>query len=75
MSDTNAQKEVNITRTFNVPRDVLFNAFTNQETLARWWGPKGFTNPVCEFEAKDGSGRPSAKRNNFSFQLGIGMPF
>lgn len=39
-------------RTFNAPRQEVFKAWTDAETLAKWWGPEGFTNPVCEIDAQ-----------------------
>ncbi len=41
-----------ITRTFDAPRSVVWKAWTDPEQIAKWWGPKGFTNPVCEWNAK-----------------------
>lgn len=52
---TNAtRKEVTITRTFEAPRDVVFRAWTDATQLARWWGPAGWTNPVCEVDPRPG---------------------
>jgi hypothetical protein len=42
------EREVVITRLFDAPPEVVFAAWTDPEQLARWWGPDGFTNPVCE---------------------------
>lgn len=47
-------KELTITRTFNAPRELVWEAWTNQKHIEQWWGPKGFTNPVCEWNAKTG---------------------
>jgi uncharacterized protein YndB with AHSA1/START domain len=49
-----AEREITITRTFDAPRALVFKAWTDAKVLAQWWGPKGFTNPRCEFEAKVG---------------------
>ncbi len=49
-----AEREITITRVFDAPRTLVFKAWTDPTMLAQWWGPKGFTNPVCEFEAKIG---------------------
>jgi uncharacterized protein YndB with AHSA1/START domain len=35
------------------PRTV-FNAFAQADSLARWWGPAGFTNTFQQFEFKTG---------------------
>jgi uncharacterized protein YndB with AHSA1/START domain len=49
-----AEGELTITRTFDAPRALVFQAWTDPQHLARWWGPEGFTNPVCEFDARVG---------------------
>ena len=49
-----AEREVIITRVFDAPRALVFKAWTDPRHLAQWWGPEGFTNPVCEFEAHVG---------------------
>ena len=35
---------------------LVFKAWTDPEHLARWWGPHGFTNPVCEVDVRPGGG-------------------
>ena len=49
-----AEREITITRVFDAPPAVVFKAWTDAAQLAQWWGPKGFTNPVCEFDARIG---------------------
>jgi uncharacterized protein YndB with AHSA1/START domain len=46
--------EVTLTRIFDAPRDMVWKAWTDPTMLARWWGPKGFTNPVCEADVRVG---------------------
>jgi hypothetical protein len=41
-------------RVLDAPPDRVFRAWTDPEGLARWWGPKGFTNPLCEVDARPG---------------------
>ncbi|HEY3760971.1 MAG TPA: SRPBCC domain-containing protein [Verrucomicrobiae bacterium] len=43
-----------ITREFDAPRELVFKAWTDPKQLAEWWGPKGFTNPVCEWDVRPG---------------------
>lgn len=45
---------VSFTRRFSAPRELVFKLWTDPAHLAKWWGPKGFTNPVCEFDARPG---------------------
>jgi uncharacterized protein YndB with AHSA1/START domain len=49
-----AEREVTIARLFDAPRALVFAAWTDPKHLAQWWGPQGFTNPVCQFEARVG---------------------
>jgi uncharacterized protein YndB with AHSA1/START domain len=46
--------EVTLTRIFDAPRDMVWKAWTDPTLLARWWGPKSFTNPVCEADVRVG---------------------
>jgi len=43
-----------ITRVFDAPRELVFKAWTEAEHLKHWWGPKSFTNPVCEIDLQRG---------------------
>jgi uncharacterized protein YndB with AHSA1/START domain len=49
-----AERELTIIRVFNAPRALVFKAWTDPKHLAQWWDPQGFTNPVCEFDARAG---------------------
>ncbi len=46
--------ELVITRVFDAPRALVFAAWTDPKQLAAWWGPEGFTNPVCEADPRPG---------------------
>lgn len=48
------ERKVLITRVFDAPRAVVFRAWTDPKQMAKWWGPKGFTNPVCELDVRPG---------------------
>jgi uncharacterized protein YndB with AHSA1/START domain len=41
-------------RVFDAPRELVFKAWTDPKHVAQWWGPKGFTNPVCELDVRPG---------------------
>ncbi len=32
----------------------MFQAWIDPKHMAQWWGPKGFTNPVCEMDVRPG---------------------
>ena len=48
------RRELTLTRVFRAPRALVFQAWTDPKHLSQWWGPKGFTNPVCEEDARVG---------------------
>jgi len=47
-------REVTFTRILDAQREVVFKMWTDAEHLKHWWGPTGFTNPVCEFDPRPG---------------------
>ena len=47
-------REIVTTRLLDAPREVVFRAFGDPRMLARWWGPKGFTNTFHEFDLRPG---------------------
>jgi uncharacterized protein YndB with AHSA1/START domain len=49
-----AERTVTITRVVDAPRELVFRLWTDPEHMAQWWGPHGFTNPVCELDARVG---------------------
>lgn len=49
-----SKKELTLTRIFDAPRDLVFKAWTDPVLVQQWWGPRGVTNPTCEWEARPG---------------------
>jgi uncharacterized protein YndB with AHSA1/START domain len=43
-----------MTRTFAAPPDLVFKMWTDPKHMSQWWGPHGFTNPVCELDVRPG---------------------
>jgi uncharacterized protein YndB with AHSA1/START domain len=48
------EQEIVIARVFDAPRNLVFKAWTEPERLMRWWGPQGFTAPVCRTDPRPG---------------------
>ncbi|MHB1006307.1 MAG: SRPBCC family protein [Chloroflexota bacterium] len=48
------KRELVITRVINAPRKVVFKAWTDPKQVTQWWGPFGFTIPVCEMDFRSG---------------------
>ncbi len=55
-SERKSERELVVTRTFNAPARILFEAWTKAELLRRWWVPKslGLTLLSCEVDARVG---------------------
>jgi uncharacterized protein YndB with AHSA1/START domain len=49
-----ATRELTITRIYDAPRSLVFKMWIEPKHMAQWWGPKGFTNPRCELDARVG---------------------
>jgi uncharacterized protein YndB with AHSA1/START domain len=43
-----------IEREFDAPRERVWMAWTTPELVMRWWGPKGYTIPVCRISLRVG---------------------
>src|SRR5215831_18353622 len=51
---TPTDREIVMTRVFDAPRHMVFEALTKPELLKRWFGPRGWTLPVCEIDLRVG---------------------
>ena len=52
---THGENEVLVTREFDAPRELVWDAMTKPELLKRWlWGPEGHTLPLCEMDVRPG---------------------
>ncbi|MEO6000866.1 MAG: SRPBCC domain-containing protein [Chitinophagaceae bacterium] len=45
---------VNITHTFDAPRELVFNAWTDVKQLERWYAPRGCTINFTQFNFREG---------------------
>ena len=52
---TPTDREIVMTRVFDAPRGLVFDALTKPELVKRWLlGPPGWAMPVCEIDLKVG---------------------
>lgn len=66
-------REVVITRAFNAPRDLVFEAYTKPELVRRWLlGPEDWTMPVCEIDLRVGGRYRFVWRHADGRQMGMG---
>jgi uncharacterized protein YndB with AHSA1/START domain len=69
------ERETTLTRVFDAPRRLVFEAWTKPEHVVRWFGPQGFTLDICEIDLRPGGawryvmrkpkGRPVGMRGVF----------
>jgi len=55
-TDRRSDREVVVTRTFNGPARIVFDAWTKPELIMKWWTPKSFgiTFVSCETDVRPG---------------------
>jgi len=53
---TPSDREIRMTRLFDAPRRLVFDAMSKPEHVRRWWGQlgEGYSVPVCEIDFRPG---------------------
>jgi uncharacterized protein YndB with AHSA1/START domain len=51
---TPSDREIRMTREFDAPRDLVFEAHTSCEHLKNWWGPRKYGIASCEVDFRPG---------------------
>ena len=49
-----SDREIVITRDFNAPRELVWEAMTNPKHVVNWWGPRGFSTTIEEMDFRVG---------------------
>jgi uncharacterized protein YndB with AHSA1/START domain len=49
-----SEREIVMTRVFDAPRRLVFEAITRPEHVAQWWGPRSMTMVNCEMDFRPG---------------------
>jgi uncharacterized protein YndB with AHSA1/START domain len=71
---TRGDREIVMTRAFDAPRKLVFEAFTKPELVKRWLlGPDGWSMPVCEIDLRVGGRyRYVWRRDRDGHEMGMG---
>jgi uncharacterized protein YndB with AHSA1/START domain len=71
---TPSDREIAMTRVFDAPRQLVFDAHTKPELVRRWLGFRaGWTMPVCEIDLRvGGSYRYVWEKNDGTYRMGMG---
>lgn len=83
MTDTKAltiaattDREILMSRRFQAPPQLLFDAFTKPELVSQWLlGPPGWTMPVCEIDLRVGGAYRYVWRGTDGTEIGVGGVF
>src|SRR6188474_883021 len=53
---TPSEQDIEMTRLFDAPRHLVFEAMTKPEHVKQWWGRlgEGYSVPVCEIDLRPG---------------------
>src|SRR5271166_1828439 len=69
---TRGDREIVMTRVFNAPRRLVFDAFTKPELVKQWLlGPPGWSMPVCEIDLRVGGAYRYVWRNADGKEMGM----
>jgi uncharacterized protein YndB with AHSA1/START domain len=68
---TPTDREIVMTRVFDAPRHLVWEAFTRPELLQRWFGPRGWSMTVCEVDLKVGGGFRFVLRSPEGKEMGM----
>jgi uncharacterized protein YndB with AHSA1/START domain len=70
---TRGDREIVMTRTFDAPRNLVFDAFTKPELVRQWLlGPPGWSMPVCEIDLRVGGSYRYVWRKPGVPEMGMG---
>ena len=73
---TPSERDLVMTREFDAPRGMVFDALTKPELVRRWLlGPPGWTMPVCDIELRVGGKYRYVWRNADGREMGMGGTF
>src|SRR5207237_8190190 len=51
---TPTDREIRFTRTFDAPRELVFEAHSSCEHMSKWWGPRRYEIPSCDIDFRPG---------------------
>jgi uncharacterized protein YndB with AHSA1/START domain len=51
---TPSDREIVMTRVFDAPRDLVFEAHTSCEHMSKWWGPRKYEVASCDIDFRQG---------------------
>jgi uncharacterized protein YndB with AHSA1/START domain len=68
---TPSDREIAMTRVFDAPRSLVFEALADPERVPHWFGPRGWTLPVCQIDLRPGGAWRFVCRGPDGTQMGM----
>lgn len=68
---TPSDREIMMTRVFDAPRELVFNAYTDPRAIAQWWGPRAYTTVVDQLDLRPGGTWRFINRNAEGVEFGF----
>jgi uncharacterized protein YndB with AHSA1/START domain len=53
-ASSTADREIVLTRTVSAPRELVWEAYTDEKHITHWWGPRGYTITNQEMDVRVG---------------------
>lgn len=69
MSGETETHDVVVTRTLDVAQERVWHAWSDPNEVTRWWGPQGFTSPMCRMEFREGATTLVSMRSEQGWEL------
>jgi uncharacterized protein YndB with AHSA1/START domain len=68
---TPSDREIVMTRVFDAPRDLVFEAHTSCEHMSHWWGPRKYEVVSCDMDFRPGGAWRIVHRGPDGFEPGF----
>ena len=68
---TPSDREIVMTRVFDAPRDLVFEAHSSCEHLSHWWGPRRYEVASCQVDFRPGGAWRIVHRNADGEEFGF----
>lgn len=52
--ESESDRQIELSRVFDAPRELVWRVWTTPEHIVRWWGPRGFTNTSHAMDVRPG---------------------
>jgi uncharacterized protein YndB with AHSA1/START domain len=69
MSGEQETHDVVVIRRFDAPRERIWRAWSDAEDVMRWWGPQGFSSPLCRMDFREGGTTLVSMRSDQGWEL------